>query len=98
MLRNVFHFAGQAIWAWGVVVLPLATVFAIEFTTPAWVALFAVLFLGERMTAARLAAIGLGFLGVLVVLRPGLDGFRIEAVVVLLAASVSASRSSPPRR
>lgn len=86
LLRNTAHFAGQALWVWGVTVLPLAMVFAIEFTTPAWVALFATLFLKERMTVARALAVALGFLGVLIILRPGLDGFRPEALAVVLAA------------
>lgn len=85
-LRNTAHFAGQALWVYGVMVLPLATVFAIEFTTPAWVALFAVLFLGERMTLGRGLAIALGFLGVLIILRPGMESFRPEALVVVAAA------------
>jgi len=86
MVRNVAHFAGQALWVWAVTVLPLATVFAIEFTTPAWVALFAVLFLKERMTRFRGLAIALGFAGVVIILRPGLDSFRPEALAVVLAA------------
>ncbi len=86
LVRNVAHFGGQALWAWGVTVLPLAIVFAIEFTTPAWVAVFAVLFLKERMTLARLLAIALGFAGVTIILRPGLDAFRPEALAVVLAA------------
>jgi len=86
LLRNAAHFIGQALWVWGVTVLPLATVFAIEFTTPAWVALFAVLFLKERMTLFRGLAIALGFAGVLIILRPGLDSFRPEALAVVLAA------------
>jgi hypothetical protein len=32
--QHAAHFTGQALWVWGVTVLPLATVFAIEFTTP----------------------------------------------------------------
>jgi len=86
VVRNVAHFVGQALWVWGLTVLPLATVLAIEFTTPAWVALFATLFLKERMTVYRVSAIVLGFVGVLIILRPGLDGFRPEALAVVLAA------------
>ncbi|MCU0886095.1 MAG: DMT family transporter [Beijerinckiaceae bacterium] len=86
LLRNAAHFIGQALWVWGVTVLPLATVFAIEFTTPAWVALFAVLFLKERMTLFRGLAIALGFAGVLIILRPGMESFRPEALAVVLAA------------
>lgn len=85
-LRNTVHTAGQALWAYGITMLPLATVFAIEFTTPAWVAIFAVAFLGERMTLPRAAALVLGFLGVLIILRPGFDGFRPAALLVAGAA------------
>lgn len=86
LLRNSIHTAGQALWAYGITLLPLATVFAIEFTTPAWVAVFAMLFLGERLTVARTVALLLGFAGVLIILRPGLDGFRPEALLVAAAA------------
>jgi drug/metabolite transporter (DMT)-like permease len=86
VVRNSIHFVAQALWAYGLTVLPLATVFAIEFTTPTWVAIFAVFFLGERMTAPRVTALVLGFVGVVVILRPGLDSFRPEALVVALAA------------
>src|SRR5215212_9673944 len=66
LARNTVHVVAQACWAFGLTLLPLATVFALEFTAPAWVALLAVLFLHERMTATRAASIGLGFVGVLV--------------------------------
>lgn len=86
LLRNVFHFAGQTAWAYGITVLPLATVFALEFTTPAWVMVLATVFLRERATPARLVALGLGFLGVLIILRPGAESFRPQGLVVLAAA------------
>lgn len=86
LLRNLVHFAATYAWTLGLTLLPLATVFAIEFTTPAWVALFAVLLLREVMTASRLAAIVLGLAGVLVILRPGLESLQIGALVVLGAA------------
>jgi drug/metabolite transporter (DMT)-like permease len=85
-MRNTVHFLATWLWSLGVTLLPLATVFALEFTTPAWVALFAVLFLGERLTASRLAAIILGFLGVLVIVRPGLATFDSATLVVLASA------------
>lgn len=66
--------------------LPFATVFSLEFTTPAWVALLAALVLGERMTKSRLGSVILGFIGVLVIVRPGLAGFQPMALVVLFAA------------
>lgn len=86
LLRNVVHFGATYAWTLGLTLLPLATVFAIEFTTPAWVALFAVLFLREAMTASRLAAIVLGLAGVVAIVRPGLESVQIGALVVLGAA------------
>jgi drug/metabolite transporter (DMT)-like permease len=86
ILRNAFHFGGQACWAFGVTLLPLATVFALEFTTPAWTMVMAAIFLGERITRGRVAALVLGFVGVLVILRPGAASFDPSALVVLAAA------------
>jgi S-adenosylmethionine uptake transporter len=84
--RNTVHFAGQYAWTVGVASLPLVKVFALEFTTPIWVSLLAFLFLKERLSIARvLAAIG-GFIGVLVVLRPGFDTIEPAALTILLAA------------
>jgi drug/metabolite transporter (DMT)-like permease len=85
-LRNIPHFGGQYAWALAVTLLPLATVFTLEFTVPVWVALLAALFLGERMTVARIGGIMLGFVGVVVVVRPGFESFRPAALLVLFAA------------
>jgi drug/metabolite transporter (DMT)-like permease len=85
-LRNSVHFASQYAWALSLTLLPLATIFALEFTMPAWVALLAVAFLGERMTASRAASILLGFLGVLIIVRPGVETFRPGVLLVLAAA------------
>jgi drug/metabolite transporter (DMT)-like permease len=85
-LRNSVHFAAQIAWATSLTLLPLATVFALEFTMPAWTALLATMFLHERMTPSRIGAVVLGFLGVLVIIRPGLESFRPAAFLVLAAA------------
>lgn len=86
LFRNTVHVSAQACWAFGLTMLPLATVFALEFTAPAWTTLLAVLFLGERTTPARIGALVLGFVGVMVVLRPGAETFQPAALVVLLSA------------
>src|SRR5690349_3561642 len=65
--RNTTHFVGQYLWALAVTLLPFATVFALEFTTPACVALLAALFLKERMTPSRAGSVVLGFLGVVTI-------------------------------
>ena len=84
--RNIAHFCGQFGWAFAIAIIPMAEVFAIEFTTPLWTAVLAALFLGERLTRARVAAIFLGFMGVLVVLRPGVEIIDMAALAVLASA------------
>ncbi|HSP25276.1 MAG TPA: DMT family transporter, partial [Saliniramus sp.] len=84
--RNFIHFLGQYAWALAVTLLPLATVFAIEFTTPAWVALFAALILREQLTRPRILAIVFGLIGILVILRPGSEALDPAALIVLFAA------------
>ena len=86
LFRNTVHYASQYSWALSLTMLPLATVFALEFTMPAWTAILAVWFLHERMTPSRLGVVILGLIGVLIILRPGIAGFNPAAILVLLAA------------
>jgi drug/metabolite transporter (DMT)-like permease len=71
LARNLAHYGGQWCWVFAIGALPLATVFALEFTMPVWTALLAALLLGERLTAPRLVMLGLGLAGVLLILKPG---------------------------
>jgi drug/metabolite transporter (DMT)-like permease len=86
LFRNTVHLGASYLWAMGLLLLPMATVFALEFTTPAWALLLAVPVLRERMTTSRVGAVALGLAGVLVILRPGLDTFKPAALLVLAAA------------
>ncbi|HEV3372946.1 MAG TPA: DMT family transporter [Xanthobacteraceae bacterium] len=86
LLRNGIHFGAQYLWATSLLLLPLSTVFALEFTMPAWTMLMARLSLGERMTPSRIGAVVLGLAGVLVILRPGIATFHPAALLVLAAA------------
>jgi drug/metabolite transporter (DMT)-like permease len=86
LIRNGTHFCANLLWANAVIVLPLATVFAIEFMMPVWAGLLAVMLLGERFTVSRAGTIVLGFLGVLVILRPGIEAFQPAALGVLIAS------------
>ena len=87
-LRNGVHFCGQYLWVFSIGALPLATVFAIEFTMPVWTVLLAAFFLHERITYPRVVAIGLGLIGVLVILRPGF-GFAQPAALAMLLGSLA---------
>ncbi|WP_114963695.1 DMT family transporter [Tritonibacter mobilis] len=76
-LRNMAHFTGQNLWFYAVSVIPLAQVFALEFTSPIWVILLAPLLLGEKLTRMRGIAVTLGFIGILIVARPSPATFNI---------------------
>ena len=73
MLRNTAHFTGQNLWFLAVAFIPFSQLFALEFSTPLWVALLAPMFLGEALTRRRLLSVGIGFSGVLIVARPDLS-------------------------
>ncbi|NNE86097.1 MAG: DMT family transporter [Alphaproteobacteria bacterium] len=86
VFRNVVHFAAQLGWITGVILLPLSEVFAIEFTTPVWAALVAAIFLGEKLNRGRVAAVLFGFIGILIILRPGVAEINPGTFAVLAAA------------
>ena len=84
--RNLFHLGGQASWVYALGALPLAMVFAIEFTIPIWAAVLAVLMLRERLNTGRVTVLVLGLAGVLVILRPGLAAVQPAALVMLFGS------------
>jgi drug/metabolite transporter (DMT)-like permease len=84
-VRNLFHFTGQNLWFMSLTLIPLATVFALEFTAPIWVMLLSPLLLAERLTRLRWIAAGAGFLGVLIIVRPDLG--QPSAGMLLAAGS-----------
>lgn len=85
--RNVIHYTGQAAWLYALTLIPLAVLISIEFTTPIWTAILAVIFLGERLNRPKLAAIGLGLIGVVIIVRPGVGSVDPGHLVVLGAAA-----------
>ena len=84
--RNVIHYTGQAAWLYALTLIPLAVLISIEFTTPIWTAILAVTFLGERLSRPKLAAVVLGLIGVVVIVRPGVGSVDPGHLVVLGAA------------
>ncbi len=91
VFRNVVHFGGQYAWVYAISMLPLATVFAIEFTMPVWTAVLAMLILGERMNRGRAVMLALGLAGILIILRPGYADVSPAALVMLAGAFAYAS-------
>jgi len=90
---------------WAIAHLPLAQAIALSYSSPLFVTVGAVLFLGEIVRARRWSAVVAGFAGVLVIVRPGTDGFTAASLIALLAAACSGAvtisikflaRSDPP--
>jgi len=86
VLRNISHFGGQFGWFYGIAYIPLAEVFAIEFTLPVWTAILATLILKEHMTPPRFFAVVFGIVGMLIILRPGMGVVNPVSLIVLASA------------
>jgi drug/metabolite transporter (DMT)-like permease len=86
IMRNLAHFSGQNLWFYAVTVIPLAQVFALEFTSPLWVLVLSPLVLGERMTPMRTLAAVMGFIGILIVARPNPESLNPGVITAALSA------------
>ena len=98
LVRNVLHFSGQYAWVYAIAMLPLATVFAIEFTMPVWTALLAIPILGERLNRGRTVMLVLGLAGILVILKPGFGVVHPAALVMLAGSFAYASTMIATKR
>jgi len=84
--RNLVHYVAQVGWFYALTLIPLGQVVSIEFTMPIWTAILAASFLGERMTAGKIAAIVLGVVGVIVIVRPATGQINPGQLIALGAA------------
>jgi len=85
-VRNTSHLVAQYAWIYGIIFIPMAEVFAIEFTAPVWTTLLAALILKEKVTYPRLASLFLGLLGIFLIVRPGMSAVHPAALVVLFGS------------
>ncbi|MEM6478775.1 MAG: DMT family transporter [Pseudomonadota bacterium] len=92
-VRNLAHFFGQNCWFYALTLIPLAQLFALEFTSPIWVLLLAPIFLSERLTWAKIGFAALGFLGVLIVARPDFTSLN-PGIVFGAAAAIGFAGSA----
>ncbi len=102
LLRNFGEIMGTSGYVLAVVLTPLSSASAILQATPLAVALGAALFLGQAVGWRRWVAIGVGFIGVLIVIRPGLEGFQpasLFAVQGVIGLSIRdlATRAMPTK-
>ena len=86
LLRNVMHFVGVAGWFYAISRMNLSTGMALQFTVPLFTILLAIVFLREKVDPARWVATLIGFAGVLVILRPGVEPVTLAAIAALVSA------------
>jgi drug/metabolite transporter (DMT)-like permease len=95
--RNATQGAAQGFLILALALMPLAGVVAINFSAPIFAALFAALYLRERIGGARGLALVAGFLGVLLVASPGADAFRVGALFAIANAVLYGSVTAAVR-
>ena len=87
-LRGVINMAAMLMFFTALSISPIAKVTALGFTAPIFMAILAVLVLGERFRIYRWSAIFLGFVGMLIILRPGLVAIDTGALLVTGSAAL----------
>ncbi|MEL6596382.1 MAG: DMT family transporter [Pseudomonadota bacterium] len=97
-IRNLCHFTGQNLWFFALTMIPLAQLFALEFTSPLWVLLLSPLFLGERLTRPKVLAALVGFAGVLIVVRPDFNALNIGVICAAASAIFFAGTAIATRK
>lgn len=89
--RGLAHALAVTLWFYAMARIPIADVIAIGYTSPIFVTIGAALFLGERLRVHRIAAVVAGFIGAVVILRPGFQVIEVGSLAQLLAAPVFAA-------
>ncbi len=84
--RNAIHYSAQLGWFFALTLIPIGQVVAIEFTMPIWTAILAASFLNERMSRWKIAAIVLGLVGVIMIVRPATGEINQGQLIALGAA------------
>ncbi len=87
-LRSLSGTASMFCWFTALTLIPLADFTAISFAAPLFLTILAMLFLGERIHGYRWSALGIGFVGVLIMVGPQLTFGSSFGVVVALGAAV----------
>ena len=84
-VRGLFYFLSYTTHFMGLAALPLAEIAAIKFSGPLMITSLSVVMLGEKVGPRRWLALLVGFMGVLLIVRPGLAGFNMGSVFILIS-------------
>jgi drug/metabolite transporter (DMT)-like permease len=84
-VRGLFLFLSYTTYFMGLAALPLAEIAAIRFSAPLMITALSVVLLSEKVLPSRWVALGLGFIGVLIIVKPGSANFNIGSIFILLS-------------
>jgi drug/metabolite transporter (DMT)-like permease len=87
LLRSALLMTSNLSFFFAIITIPIAKAASISLTAPLVVALLAWPMLGERTTVGRLVALGIGFVGVIIVIRPGTELFQWASLFVVWSAT-----------
>lgn len=86
LLRAIVVIASNATYFLALAALPLADAVALAFVSPVFITLLSIPMLGERVGPHRWAAVAVGLIGTVIMLRPGAGAIQPAAVLVLISA------------
>jgi S-adenosylmethionine uptake transporter len=84
-LRGLLLFLSYTTFMMGLAALPLADIEAIRFSAPLMITLLSVLMLAEKVGPRRWGALLIGFMGVLLIVKPGSASFNLGSIFILLS-------------
>ncbi len=91
VIRSFIHALGFAVWFLALPLIPIAETTALGFTTPLFITIGAVLFLGEKVGIRRVSAVIIGFVGTLIIIRPGFADLSQGSLLMLATAPLFAA-------
>jgi len=84
-VRGLFLFLSYTTYFMGLAALPLAEIAAIRFSAPLMITALSVVLLSEKVRPSRWIALSVGFIGVLIIVKPGTANFNIGSIFILLS-------------
>lgn len=93
LIRNLVHFTGQNLWFWALPIIPMAQLFALEFTAPIWVMALSPLLLGDRLSKRNLLSGLVGLAGVWMVAQPSFTAIN-PGILAAAASAISFALSA----
>ena len=96
--RNIAHYTGQNLWLYALGSITLAEVTSLEFTMPIWIVLFSFLMLNEELTKYKILSVFIGFIGVLITVRPDIESINLGIIAAAISAIAFALTNIYTRR